>query len=167
IIDDFGRQRVPPRDLLNRWIVPLERRVDYLTLHTGAKFPVPFDVLIIFATNLDPKALGEEAFLRRIHYKVAVDSPSRAQYEEIFRRCCESRAIPFDPAALDYVYREYYGRLGVPPRACHPRDLTDHVRDIAKFLERQPALTEDLLERACHSYFLDTSQRRIGAEPAS
>ena len=159
IIDDFGRQRVPPRDLLNRWIVPLERREDYLTLHTGAKFSVPFDCLVIFATNLDPKALVEEAFLRRIHYKVQVEDPDRGEYEEIFRRCCAARGIPFDGSALEFIYREYYGRLGLAPRSCHPRDLTDHVLDIAKFLAVPPALTVDLLERACHSYFLDTSHR--------
>jgi predicted ATPase with chaperone activity len=160
IIDDFGRQRVPPRDLLNRWIVPLERREDYLTLHTGAKFSIPFDCLVIFATNLDPKSLVEEAFLRRIHYKVQVEDPDRAEYEEIFRRCCAARGIPFDGLALEFIYREYYGRLGLSPRSCHPRDLTDHVLDIAKFLGVPPALSVDLLEHACHSYFLDTSHRR-------
>jgi hypothetical protein len=159
IIDDFGRQRVPPRDLLNRWIVPLERREDYLTLHTGAKFSVPFDCLVIFATNLDPKALVEEAFLRRIHYKVQVEDPDRGEYEEIFRRCCAARGIPFDGSALEFIYREYYGRLGLSPRSCHPRDLTDHVLDIAKFLAVPPELNVELLERACHSYFLDTTHR--------
>ncbi len=160
IIDDFGRQRVPPRELLNRWIVPLERREDYLTLHTGAKFSVPFDCLVIFATNLDPKSLVEEAFLRRIHYKIQVDDPTREEYDEIFRRCCAARDIVFEPAALNFIYREYYGRLGLSPRSCHPRDLSDHIVDIAKFLDVPPALTVELLKRACHSYFLDTSHGR-------
>ncbi len=164
IIDDFGRQRVPPRDLLNRWIVPLERREDFLTLHTGAKFSVPFDCLVIFATNLDPKSLVEEAFLRRIHYKVQVEDPTRAEYEEIFRRCCLARGIEFNSQALELIFREYYSRLGIMPRSCHPRDLTDHVVDIAKFLEVPPALNRELLRRACHSYFLDTSHDHATVE---
>ncbi len=96
IVDDFGRQRVPPRDLLNRWIVPLEKKVDYLTLHTGGKFPVPFDCLLIFATNIPPTNLVEEAFLRRIHYKIRVESPTREQYERIFERYCEQNGVPYD-----------------------------------------------------------------------
>ena len=159
VVDDFGRQRVPPRDLLNRWIVPLERRVDFLTLHTGGKFPVPFDCLVIFATNLDPWQLVEEAFLRRIHYKVHVEDPTPDQYRDIFERCCAGRGILFDPAAVDYVYQKYYMRLGMPARACHPRDLTDHILDISKFLGREPELSPDLLERACRSYFLDPAHR--------
>ncbi|HSR15564.1 MAG TPA: hypothetical protein VLL51_07410, partial [Gemmatimonadales bacterium] len=99
IIDDFGRQRVPPRDLLNRWIVPLEKRIDFLTLHNGAKFPVPFDCLLILATNIDPKQLVEEAFLRRIHYKIRVESPSVEQYEKIFQRYCSDKGVEFDAAA--------------------------------------------------------------------
>jgi len=155
IVDDFGRQRVPPRDLLNRWIVPLEKHVDFLTLHTGGKFPVPFDCLLIFATNINPTELVEEAFLRRIHYKIFVDSPTRERYEELFRRCCAERGISYVPAAVNAVYRNYYERLSIPPRSCHPRDLTDHLLDAAKFLEIEPTLTPELLERACRSYFLD------------
>ena len=98
ILDDFGRQRVPPKDLLNRWIVPLEKRIDFLTLHTGGKFPVPFDTLLIIATNLEPSQLVEEAFLRRIHYKIQIDGPDPEQYAEIFARCCDERGIPYDQA---------------------------------------------------------------------
>lgn len=155
IIDDFGRQRVPPRDLLNRWIVPLEKRIDFLTLHTGSKFPVPFDCLLIFATNLDPQALVEEAFLRRIHYKVNVDSPTPAQYVEIFRRCCAARGLPFDEAAVERVYSEFYAKRGIHPRACHPRDIVDHVCDVARYLEVPPVLSPSLIDRACHSFFLE------------
>ncbi len=154
IVDDFGRQRVPPRDLLNRWIVPLEKRVDFLTLHTGNKFPVPFDCLLIFATNLDPSELVEEAFLRRIHYKVRMQDPTREEYETIFRRCCASRGLAFAPECVERVYREYYQRLGIPVRACHPRDLIDHMLDIARYLKVEPQLSADLLDRACHSYFI-------------
>jgi predicted ATPase with chaperone activity len=155
ILDDFGRQRVPPRDLLNRWIVPLEKRIDFLTLHTGGKFPVPFDTLLIFATNLAPKDLVEEAFLRRIHYKIHVLDPDLEEYRELFRRCCAERAIEYDESAIQYVYRQYYQRLGLSPRKCHPRDILDHLLDISRFLEVEADLTTDLLDRACQSYFLD------------
>ena len=154
IVDDFGRQRVPPRDLLNRWIVPLEKRIDFLTLHTGGKFPVPFDCLLIFATNLDPAELVEEAFLRRIHYKIPVVDPTREQYEDIFRRQCQAQGVSYTPDAVNYVFAEFYHKLGIPPRGCHPRDLIAHVADIAKYREIRPELTQELLEGACRSYFL-------------
>ncbi len=155
IVDDFGRQRVPPRDLLNRWIVPLEKRVDFLTLHTGNKFPIPFDCLLIFATNLDPLELVEEAFLRRIHYKIRVNSPSREMYEQIFARCCEERSIPYTADAVAQVYSEFYDPHHIAPRGCHPRDLVDHLLDISRYLEVPPTLSKDLVHRSCRSYFLD------------
>lgn len=157
IVDDFGRQRVPPRDLLNRWIVPLEKRVDFLTLHTGGKFPIPFDVLLVFATNLKPAHLVEEAFLRRIHYKLEVPNPTRAEYERIFERAAGAAGIPWDPAAVERVFQLAYRRHGIVPRGCHPRDIVAHVVDIARYLELSPALSEDLLARACASYFLDST----------
>ncbi|NIP80873.1 MAG: AAA family ATPase [Gemmatimonadetes bacterium] len=153
IIDDFGRQQVSANDLLNRWIVPLEKRIDFLTLHTGVKFQVPFDSLLIFATNLQPEDLVDEAFLRRIQYKIEVGSPSRAGVTEILRRVCESREIPFLPAAVDFLYERYYDR-GIPPRGCHPRDIIDHVEDIARYEGREPRPEGDVLERACETYFL-------------
>ncbi|MCA1572789.1 MAG: ATP-binding protein [Gemmatimonadota bacterium] len=155
IIDDFGRQRVRPRDLLNRWIVPLEKRVDFLTLHTGHKFPVPFDCLLIFATNLDPNDLVDEAFLRRIHYKMNVPNPTYAEYQQIFRRCCVARQIPYDATRVDHIFTQYYTRLGISPRSCHPRDVLDHLVDTARFLQVTPTLAIPLLDRACRSYFLD------------
>ena len=163
IIDDFGRQRVPPHDLLNRWIVPLEKRHDYLTLHTGMKFAVPFDCLIIFATNLDPSQLVDEAFLRRIHYKVEVPNPSRAQYEEIARRECQAHGVAYAPSAIEQVYGEYYGKRGIQARACHPRDILDHVCDVARYLEREATLSPDLIRRACDSYFLIMAQEQMRA----
>jgi predicted ATPase with chaperone activity len=159
ILDDFGRQRVPPRELLNRWILPLEKRMDFLTLHTGAKFPVPFESLLIFATNLDPESLVEEAFLRRIHYKVRVESPTRVQYEEIFRRCATARDVAYRPEAVAQIYREFYEGREIAPRGCHPRDLIAHVCDAARYLEVEASLTPDLLDRACRSYFLDASEQ--------
>ena len=159
ILDDFGRQRVPPRDLLNRWILPLEKRIDFLTLHTGSKFPVPFESLLIFATNLDPGDLVEEAFLRRIHYKVRTDSPSRLQYEEIFRRCAKLQGLTYRAEAVAQVYRDFYDARGIAPRSCHPRDLIDHVCDFARFHTVEPTLSPELIDRACRSYFLDASKR--------
>jgi predicted ATPase with chaperone activity len=154
IIDDFGRQMVSPRNLLNRWIVPLEKRVDYLTLHTGIKFPVPFDCLLIFATNLDPQELVDEAFLRRIQYKLEVPDPERDQYEEIFRRECARRGIPYDPRAIEHIYEKFYRGRDILPRACHPRDILDHMVHAARYEEREPVLAPVLLDHACESYFL-------------
>lgn len=154
IVDDFGRQRVPPRDLLNRWVVPLDRRLDYLTLHTGGKFPVPFDLLLVFATNLDPQELMEEALLRRIHYKMRMPDPSEVQYRRIFERYCIAREIAFDPRAVDFVYERFYHGLGIAPRGCHPRDIVDHVEDLARFRGTRPVLSEEFLDHACQVYFL-------------
>jgi hypothetical protein len=135
--------------------VPLEKRIDFLTLHTGSKFPVPFDCLLIMATNIDPKQLVEEAFLRRIHYKIKAESPSPEEYERILRRYCESKGIEFIAGAREYIYRQYYQAHGIAPRACHPRDIIDHLLDISKYLEVDATLSTDLVDRACHSYFLD------------
>lgn len=169
IIDDFGRQIVRPRDLLNRWIVPLEKRVDFLTLHTGHKFPVPFDCLLIFATNLDPLDLVDEAFLRRIHYKILVPDPNPDQFMQIFRRCAIARRIPFQPDAVRWVTREFYEPHGITPRSCHPRDIVDHLCDAARYLDVEPVLSEDLLGRACRSYFLDMPDEppALVAEPGA
>ena len=159
ILDDFGRQRVPPKDLLNRWIVPLEKRIDFLTLHTGGKFPVPFDTLLIIATNLEPSQLVEEAFLRRIHYKIMIDGPDPEQYEEIFAALLRRAGHHVRRASrCRYIYQAYYGRHSIIPRGCHPRDILDHLVDIARFHQVQPAATVDMVDRACRSYFLDDSR---------
>jgi hypothetical protein len=155
IIDDFGRQQVSPRDLLNRWILPLEKRIDFLTLHTGQKFSVPFDQLLIFATNIDPVNLVDEAFLRRIRYKIHVDDPTESQYNEIFQMVCETKGVDFDPEAVEYLLREYYQRHRRPLRACHPRDLVEHVIDLARFNEQPPMLTQQALDHICRTYFID------------
>ncbi|MFB0547031.1 MAG: ATP-binding protein, partial [Anaerolineae bacterium] len=155
LIDDFGRQQVRPRDLLNRWIVPLEKRIDYLTLHTGRKIEVPFDELIIFATNLAPRDLVDEAFLRRIRYKIEVGSPSFDQYREIFRRVCKQKGVPYDEQGLSYLLREYYIKTQREARACHPRDIIDEVVDIARYLNVPRLLTKELIDRACEVYFVE------------
>ncbi|MFQ5529405.1 MAG: ATP-binding protein [Gemmatimonadota bacterium] len=155
ILDDFGRQHVRPRDLLNRWMVPLEKRIDFLAFKNGYKFPIPFDCMLLFATNLNPLELVDEAFLRRIRYKILVESPSREQYDEIFRRCCENRDILFDRHRVEHVFRQYYARLQIAPRGCHPRDLVDTLCNVAKYKRIPPSLTTELLDEACRSYFLD------------
>jgi predicted ATPase with chaperone activity len=155
LIDDFGRQLVRPRDLLNRWVVPLEKRYDYLTLHTGQKIEVPFELLIVFSTNLEPSDLVDEAFLRRIRHKIEVGDPSFDSFREIFRRECTFRNIAFDEEGLAYLLREYYIKPEKPLRACHPRDLLDEILDIARYRNITPALSQDLIDRACRAYFVE------------
>jgi hypothetical protein len=155
LVDDFGRQRMRPEELLNRWIVPLESRVDYLTLHTGKKFQVPFDSLIVFATNLDPKALADEAFLRRIPYKIAITDPTIEQFTRIFELDCQRRQLPFHPVMVAYLYRRHFKPFGRAMRSCQPRDLLDQVIARCRFEGREPAVTRHLLDKACEAYFLD------------
>ena len=155
VIDDFGRQRVRPRDLLNRWMIPLDRGTDYLKLPSGHKLEVPFDCLVFFATNLNPSDLVEEAFLRRIRYKIHMPNPDRKQYAEILRRTCAKRGIEYDEAAVDLIYHDFYGKLGISPRACHPGDLVADLCDHAKYLGEEARLSPELLMHACLSYFID------------
>jgi len=155
IVDDFGRQQVSPHSLLNRWIVPLERKTDFLSLHTGMKFEIPFDQLVIFATNIQPRDLVDEAFLRRIRYKIKIDHPSEKEYEAIFKKVCESRGIQFRTDVLDYLVKTYYKKLGVKPNACHPRDIVDHIIDDAHFYNYPPQLTREGIDIAWKNYFVD------------
>lgn len=154
LIDDFGRQQARPRDLLNRWIVPLEKRVDYLTLATGRKIDVPFDALIIFSTNLNPEELVDEAFLRRIRYKIEVTDPSWDDYREIFKRVAHQHGVPYSEEALRYIVMEYYLKPKRKPRAVHPRDLLDELVDIARYRNIPPTLSKELIDLACQSYFM-------------
>lgn len=169
VVDDLGRQRVDVQDLLNRWVVPLEQRRDYLTLKSGRKIVVPFDCFVIFSTNLQPRELADEAFLRRIHYKIEVPGPCRDEYERIFRGCCEAREIPFDEAAVSYLYDEFYADGTNEPRRCHPRDVLDHVKDLAAYRGAELELTPELIEQACQSYFVSSDEdgRSEGAVFAS
>jgi hypothetical protein len=157
VVDDFGRQRIPPRDLLNRWIVPLESRVDFLTLHTGRKFDIPFNVFIIFATNLQPESLADEAFLRRIPYKIRAQNPTVEEFGRIFEIVCRRRGVPFDAVMVEYLQRAYYERRNIQMRACHPRDLVEQVIDMCRYQNREPVITRDMLDAACGSYFLEES----------
>lgn len=155
LIDDFGRQQMEPKELLNRWIVPLEERLDFLTFHTGKKFAVPFETLIVFSTNLDPEALVDEAFLRRIRHKMSIDNPSEEQYYQIFQAACRERGIEFDKNVFIHLLREYYISVGRQLKACHPRDLLDQLIDFATYRDEPKAMTTDLIDRAARSYFAE------------
>ena len=158
VIDDFGRQRVSARELLNRWIVPLESRVDFLTLNNGQKFELPFLLLVVFATNIRPSELVDEAFLRRIHYKVFCESPTIADFKEIFAKCCAERRIEYDEALIDELLQTYYRPRKLALRGCHPRDLLDQALAQASYLGEERRLTSELLEAACASYFVDDNE---------
>jgi hypothetical protein len=155
VIDDFGRQHASPVDLLNRWIVPLESRRDHLTLDTGQKFEVPFDVLIVFATNIKPADLVDEAFLRRIQYKVLAQSPTVAEFIQIFENCCRERGLEFDRSLVETLIATELQPRDVKRRGCQPRDLIEHALSLAAYLDQPRALTLDLLAMACASYFVD------------
>lgn len=155
IIDDFGRQRVSPEELLNRWVVPLDRRVDFITLAGGRKIEIPFDLLVIFATNLDPAKLVDEAFLRRIQTKIRVDFMKPDQFREIFRRLCEKHKLGFEPVLADELIRLVEQEYGEPLRACYPRDILQQVLWMAQYRQKEPTLDRKALENACQNYFLE------------
>jgi len=154
LIDDFGRQKCRPQDLLNRWIVPLEKKVDYLALQTGKKLQMPFDVLIVFSTNLSPKDLVDDAFLRRIRHKLEVPNPTPDEFREIFKIVCKAKKIPYSDDGLRYLIQEHYLKVRRDLRACHPRDLCDQMLDEAKYRGIAPIMTRELIDRACEAYFV-------------
>jgi len=158
LIDDFGRQRCSPRDLLNRWIVPLESRVDFLTLQTGQKFDMPFAVLLVFATNLQPSTLVDEAFLRRIQYKVLAESPTAEDFREIFKACCLRQDVPYDDALVEDLLQGFYRPRGIALRGCQPRDLIAQALSLAEYLGEARRLTSELLHAACASYFVEDEE---------
>ncbi|MBN1137204.1 MAG: AAA family ATPase [Anaerolineae bacterium] len=155
VIDDFGRQALRPQDLLNRWIVPLELRVDFLALQTGKKIEVPFDELIVFSTNLDPRDLVDDAFLRRIRHKIKIDFPDEKIFFQIMQRECAAHNIDLPPEAFVYLMQRHYFSQNRPLRACHPRDILDQIQDIASYLGTRPTLSKQLLDAAVDSYFAD------------
>lgn len=156
LIDDFGRQQVSPQDLLNRWIVPLEKKYDFMTMANGRKLELPFNVLIIFSTNMDPAELVDDAFLRRIKYKIEVGNPTLEQYRELFELMCKIKNIPFDQAGLVYLIKEWYRKYNRDLRFVHPRDLLSQMQDIADYLERPVTMSDkDLIDRAAASYFVE------------
>jgi predicted ATPase with chaperone activity len=155
LIDDFGRQQVRPRDLLNRWIVPLENRVDFLTLHTGRKIELPFDVLIVFSTNLPPRDLVDEAFLRRLRHKIEIGDPTYEEYREIFKRVAQIKGVQYSDQGLAYLLQEWYIKRNRKMRASHPRDLCDQIVDISRYMAVEATMSRDLLDRAAASYFVE------------
>jgi predicted ATPase with chaperone activity len=155
LIDDFGRQQVRPRDLLNRWIVPLENRVDYLRLHTGRKVEVPFDVLIVFSTNLPPKDLVDEAFLRRLRHKIEISDPTFEDYREIFKRVAQDKKIEYNDQGLAYLLQEWYIKRNRKLRASHPRDLCDQILDISAYLAVPATMSREMIDSASKAYFVD------------
>lgn len=155
VIDDFGRQQMRPQDLLNRWIVPLELRIDYLALQTGKKIEIPFDELIVFSTNLDPRDLVDDAFLRRIRHKIKIDFPDEKIYYQILQRECALRGIELPPEAFVYLMQKHYIAANRNLRSCHPRDLLDQIKDIAVYMGTQVVLSKQLIDAACDSYFAD------------
>src|SRR5215203_1268776 len=152
VVDDFGRQRVAPQELLNRWILPLERRVDFLTLHSGKKIEVPFEQLVVFSTNLNEKDLVDEAFLRRMGYRARVEPPTPAAYMEIFRRTAAARGLQCEQPCLDHILRRYEAENRVM-KGCEPRDLLNKVNDICLFEARELKLTPELVDLAWGNYF--------------
>jgi MoxR-like ATPase len=168
LVDDFGRQRMRPQDLLNRWIVPLESRIDHLTLHSGKKFVVPFDTLVVFATNLPPESLADEAFLRRIPYKIAIEDPTLDDFTKIFELNCKRRNMRFHHVMVAYLQRRHYKPSGRPLRACHPRDLLDQVSALCRYRGVEPTITRELLDAACKSYFVgEAPMPQLPATPKS
>ncbi|MAU11281.1 MAG: AAA family ATPase [Anaerolineaceae bacterium] len=156
LIDDFGRQQVRPQELLNRWIVPLEKKYDFLTLNNGRKIELPFNVLIIFSTNMDPKDLVDDAFLRRIKYKIEVGNPTLEQYRELFELMCRLKNIPFDRDGMVYLIKEWYRKYNRDLRFVHPRDILSQMEDIAQYLGRPVTMADtDLIDRAAASYFVE------------
>ncbi len=155
VIDDFGRQLVQPKELLNRWIVPMEARVDHLSLLSGDTIEIPFELLLIFSTNIPPSQLGDEAFFRRIRHKIEVGDPDEGAFLRILQMVCEAKGIPYSPEAGRYLVDHYYRPGGRDFRGVHPRDVVDLLLDISSFQGRQPAFTQEWIDLACASYFID------------
>jgi hypothetical protein len=153
LIDDFGRQLISPRDLLNRWIVPLDRRVDYLSLQYGVKFQIPFEVMVVFATNLDPNDLADEAFLRRIHNKIYIEPVHQHTFDEIFRRVAASRNIVLEDDSCENMRKLCLSDGRTELRACYPLDIINILSSIGRYEKRVVTVTKDDLQRAAGMYF--------------
>lgn len=154
MIDDLGRQKVAPADLLNRWIVPLENRKDFMYLSSGLHFPVPFEVVLIFSTNMNPLELADEAFLRRIGHKVRFETLNEAEFEGIWKQVCDERGIEFNKELLDYLFKEHYAKEERPMLPCHPRDLIGLALDMIHYKEETAEITPQTLQAAWQSYFV-------------
>jgi predicted ATPase with chaperone activity len=155
IADDFGRQQTDPQKILNRWIVPLDRQFDFMNLHTGMKFVIPFDMLVVFSTNLNPSKLVDEAFLRRIPYKIKIDPPTWEEYQKIFKMECENHKIEFNQEAFDHLWGNYYERLNIPLNGCHPRDILKQIEVISRYYQQPALFTRQNIDFACKNYFVE------------
>jgi len=156
LIDDFGRQQVTPIKLLNRWIVPLEKKYDFLTLNNGRKIEMPFTVMIIFSTNMDPKDLVDDAFLRRIKYKILVDNPTAEQFHDLFELMCRIKKVPFDERGYQYLIKAWYDKFARDYRFVHPRDILSQMQDIARYMGVPVTMANrELIDRAAASYFVE------------
>jgi hypothetical protein len=153
LIDDFGRQRISPADLLNRWIIPLENRHDFLTLPTGKKIQVPFEQLIIFSTNLEPTDLADEAFLRRIPYKIEVGDPAVSEFKSLFTLASKSLQCDYRPEAIDHLIQNHYDAVDRPFRRCHPRDLLQQIRNYCVYNGLPVEMRPEYFDRVVPSYF--------------
>jgi len=149
---------------LNRWIVPLEKKYDYLTTVTGTKIEVPFDELLIFSTNMDPTQLADEAFLRRIKFKIEVRDPDEYQWRQIWRMVCKNRQVEYDDAGIDYLVEKWYRPTDRPFRMCHPRDILDQMISIAKYNMERVTFTPDLIDAGCTTYFVSSEKKDFGAK---
>jgi hypothetical protein len=158
VIDDFGRQRVRPHELLNRWIFPLERKVDYLTLHTGKKFALLFDQLVIFATNFPPEELMDPAQLRRVHYKMKINPPTADEYKEIFQRICDSYGLNFSEEIMNYLLEAFYSKHKIPFAGFHPKFIAEHVIAACHYLGTPPRITHELLADSLENMVILPSQ---------
>ncbi len=156
IIDDLGRQRCSAAQLMNRWIVPMDRRIDYLSLHTGHKFKVPFDVIVVFSSNFPPAELADTSFLRRLGYKIHVGPMTKVEYQRVFTDVCAQYGVPFSIDAFNYLLHEHHDKEGRPLLACYPRDIVSQVRDIAAYEGREPCLDPAVLDWAWNNYFTGT-----------
>ena len=159
LIDDFGRQRMSPEELLNRWIIPLEARHDFLTLATGKKIEVPFEQLILFSTNLDPSALVDEAFLRRIPYKIEVTDPDEAEFKRLFEAAAEAIDCRYDEPAVEHLLERHYRSQGRPLRRCHARDLLAQLRSFCSYHDQPLALSPETIDRIASTYFTSVPTR--------
>lgn len=158
LIDDFGRQQVSPQALLNRWIVPLEKSIDFLTLKTGKKLQLPFELFLVLSTNLSPEDLIDDAFLRRIQNKLSVPDPTPQQFLDIFVGQCKTMGIPFDQSAFNYLIKKHYIESKRPFRASHPRDLLRQLSGIARYRNIPPEMTPQLLDMSCATYFVNSKK---------
>jgi len=154
LIDDLGRQRVQPYELLNRWIVPMEEQKDYLHLNAGEHFSVPFDTVLIFSTNMNPAELADEAFLRRIGHKVRFEHLDPGDYRAIWRQTCEDQGLAYDAGLVDFVIEELHRKKQVPLLPCHPRDLIGLAQDYRRYADEQHTLSVEGMRWAWDNYFV-------------